>query len=170
MGGIIAGILLKNIYRTDSLNELRKIEFPRFFQNAKKEKASYFAQLLDGAFIYNIIQVDSATLEIVKDNFKNYFLFLDTNILYSLLELADPKRASSIEKTLRIANQYGMNIIVSPKTLEELKRSIDLKTELLLKSPEIRQDLADIGADLSEEENFITAYWRAYSKPVVTML
>lgn len=154
--------------RNRKISEVRRIEFPRFFRDADEKRRNYFAQLLDGTFIYNIIQVDPSTLSIIKQNFKNYVFYLDTNILYSLLNLEDSRKSSSIEKTISMAESYGMKIVVSSKTLQEMKTSIEFKSKLLLKSPNIRKDLAELGADLSEEENFTTAYWRAYAKTGVT--
>jgi hypothetical protein len=49
-----------------------------------------------------------------------------------------------------------------------MKRSVAAKKQMLLDSALIRRELAEIAADVSEEENFITAYWRAYYRTGIT--
>jgi predicted nucleic acid-binding protein len=150
--------------RNASIHSIRRIEFPRFFRDADIDRREYFSRLLDGTFVYSIIQVDPDTLRVLRQSFKNYTFYLDTNILYSLFNLEDPRKSSSIVKAINLAIDYGIRIVISSKTLEEMKISIEYKSKLLLASPDIRRDLAEMGADLAEEENFITAYWRAYAR------
>ena len=154
--------------RSKKIADIRKIEFPRFLKDADTERRVYFASLLDGTFIYQIIQIDPETLKLVKANFRNYVLYLDTNILYSLLGLRDLRQSSTIEKSLSLARGLGIKFVVSQKTVEEMRSSIEFQTEALLKSPPVRRDLAEIGADISEEESLTTAYWRAYSKTAIS--
>ena len=149
--------------RAPKIMEIRKIEFPLFLKEIDDEKKKYFASLLDGTFIYTLIQVDPQTKKLLKENFKNYTFYLDTNVLYSLFDLANT-RATTVEKALNLARTFGIKISVSQKTVGEMKKSIEMRGELLLKSPEIKRELGEIGATISEEEDFITAYWRAFHR------
>ncbi len=164
-GGEIDRILTQ---RDVKIKEIRQIEFPAFLQNVDAEKRVFFAKLLDGTFIYNIIQVDKETLKILQEHLKSYVFYLDTNIIYALLDLHSPKKASTVEKSFNIARTFGVKFVASSRTIEEMNKSIELKGKELLSSWNIRRDLAQEGADLSEEENFTTAYLRSYSKTGIT--
>ncbi|OGG40579.1 hypothetical protein A2118_00890 [Candidatus Kaiserbacteria bacterium GWA2_50_9] len=150
--------------RSHILREIRRVEFSLFLRQIDNEKKIYFAGMLDGTFVYNLIQVDPLTQKLIRDNYKNYHLYLDTNLLYAVFDLQDQHRTSKIEKAINVAKSFGMKITVSQQTVEEMKKSISLKKSLLLSSPTIKRELAEVGADISEEENFITAYWRAFHK------
>ena len=148
--------------RSEQLRNIRQAEFPLFLRQLDNDKKTYFAGLLDGTFVYNLIQVDPQTQKFIQDNYKNYRLYLDTNVLYSLFDLQDKRRSTSVEEAIKLAKSFGMKVVVSARTVDEMKKSISHKKDLLLKSPEIKRELAEVGADISEEENFITAYWRAF--------
>ncbi|MEK7107046.1 MAG: hypothetical protein AAB899_02565 [Patescibacteria group bacterium] len=150
--------------RSKEIATIRKIEFPRFLSDAHTERRVYFASLLDGTFIYQIIQTDPDTFKAIKDNFKNYTFYLDTNILFSILGLRDAHQTSTVEKAFEIAKSFGIKFVVSTKTMEEMRFAIQSQADALLRSPTVRRDLAEIGADISEEESLTTAYWRAYAK------
>jgi len=154
--------------RTETIKKIRIIEFPLFLRHIDSEKKIYFAGILDGTFVYNLIQIDPQTQKLVRDNLKNYTLYLDTNILYSLFDLHDSRRTTTTEKTINLARNFGIKMIVSQRTVEEMKKSIAGKKDALLASMPIRRELAEIGAEISEDEDFITAYWRAYYKTGVS--
>ena len=150
--------------RPAQILEIQKIEFPLFLRETDDNKKKYFASILDGTFAYNIIQIDPKTRQFLSSDFKNYTLYLDTNILYSLFDLENSQHATTIGKAVNAARSFGIKVRVSKQTIEEMKRSIESKGEALLESLPIKREFAEIGANLSEEENFITAYWRAYYK------
>jgi len=155
------GILPK---RNENISTIRKTEFPLFLSHLDNEKKIYFAKLLDGTFVYNLVQVDPLTQKLIKENFRNYTLYLDTNILYSIFDLEDRNRTTAVEKAINLARSFGIKMVVSQQTVEEMKASISFKKTDLQNSKPIRRELADIGADISDEENFVTAYWRAFYK------
>jgi hypothetical protein len=150
--------------RDEKINAIRRTEFPLFLGQLDNEKKIYFAKLLDGTFVYNLVQIDPQTQKLVRENFKNYTLYLDTNILYSVFDLQDKNRTTAVDKAINLARSFGMKIVVSQKTVEEMKNSISLKKIDLQNSKPIRRELGDIGANISDEENFVTAYWRAFYK------
>jgi len=150
--------------RNARLTKVRSVEFPLFLREADNGKKIYFASLLDGTFVYNIIQIDPETSKLLKENFRNYKIYLDTNVLYSLFELHNERNTAAIEKVLDTAKEFGITFAVSRKTVEEMSASIIAQREYLLVSPFVKRELAEIGADISDEENFITAYWRAFHK------
>ncbi|OGZ84676.1 MAG: hypothetical protein A2401_01350 [Candidatus Staskawiczbacteria bacterium RIFOXYC1_FULL_38_18] len=147
--------------RSAEIERVRKIEFPLFLRNIDSKKKKYLSQLLDGTFIYRIVQADPQTKKYIATSFKSYSLYLDTNVLYSLFDLS-VRNKTTVERTIDLAREFGMKILVSKRTVEEMKKSVESNGASLLKSPDIRRDLAEIAADISEEENFITAYRREY--------
>jgi len=151
--------------RSQKIFEIRAAEFPLFLRQLDNEKKVYFARILDGTFIYSLVQIDPSTQALVRDNFRNYKIYLDTNILYALFDLHNPQRTTTIEKTVNLATKtFNIKFVVSQHTVEEMKKSIASKKDLLLSSPPIKRELAEIGADISEDENVITSYWRAFHR------
>lgn len=164
-GGEIDKILLA---RAPQISEIRQVEFPAFLQDIDSEKRQYFSRLLDGTFIYNIVQADSSVIHALREQLSNYVFYLDTNVIYAVLELHSPKKASTMEKAFNIGKTFGINFVVSSRTIEEMQKSIELKSKELMSTPDIRQDLAEESADISEEENFVTSYLRSYARTGIT--
>lgn len=150
--------------RSGKLMGIRRCEFPLFFKNSNIEKRKYFSGMLDGTFIYNMIQIDPHTKKYLEDNFKNYKFYLDTNILYSLFDLTDPRGKNTIENVILKCGHFGIKLAVTEKTISEMKLSLKTKGEDLLNSKPIKRELAGAAADLVSEDSFIAAYWRLYHK------
>lgn len=161
----IYNVLPKRDYKLD---EIRKIEFPLFLKETDENKQSYYSCVLDGMFIYNSIQIDPQLKGFLVDSFNKYVFFLDTNVLYSLFDLGNIKSRNEIEKLLSKAKNFGIKLCVSERTVKEMKKSVELKGEELSRSRSIKRELADIGANLTSEDNFVTAYWRAYHQTGIT--
>lgn len=159
--GKINKYLLK---RPGHIMSIRRVEFPLFFKNSNIEKRKYFSSMLDGTFIYNMIQIDPHTKKYLKENFKNYKFYLDTNILYSLFDLTDPRGKTTIENVLAKCEHFGIKLAVTQKTIAEMKLSIQTKGQELLNSKPIKRELAGAAADLVSEDSFIAAYWRLFYK------
>ncbi|OGF27787.1 hypothetical protein A2331_06805 [Candidatus Falkowbacteria bacterium RIFOXYB2_FULL_34_18] len=150
--------------RTNYVMSVRRTEFPLFFKNSNIEKRRYFTGMLDGTFIYNLIQIDPHTKKYLKENFRNYKFYLDTNILYSLFDLTDPKGKNVVENVLKKCEHFGIKLAVTEKTITEMKLSIKTKSRELLNSKPIKRELAGAAADLVSEDSFIAAYWRLFHK------
>lgn len=146
------------------INDIRKLEFPLFLKETNSDKQTYFSCVLDGVFIYSSVQVDPQLKNFLAANFNKYAFFLDTNVLYSLFDLGNIKSKNEIEKLLIKVKDLGIKLCVSGKTVKEMKKSVELKGDELARSLTIKRGLADIGADLALEDNFITAYWRAFNR------
>lgn len=155
---------LKN--KKDKLVKIRTTEFPLFLREIDESKKKYFAQILNGTFIYTLIQVDPKTKAFLKNKFENYIFYLDTNVLYLIFYLGG--ETEEVLRVLKNAQGLGMKLRVSTRTLAEMKRSIEQKADQLLKTPPIKKELARMAADVSEEENLVTAYWRAFAKTGLT--
>src|SRR3989339_889887 len=100
----------------------------------------------------------------LKENFRNYKFYLDTNILYSLFDLTDPKGKNVVENVLKKCEHFGIKLAVTEKTITEMKLSIKTKSRELLNSKPIKRELAGAAADLVSEDSFIAAYWRLFHK------
>ena len=155
--------------RSPRLHKIRIIELPVFFKNAPTERKRYIAQLLDSTFIIHMLHIDKNCSALIRKQFKDYRLYLDTNFIYRLLGLDGPILQKATETAVRIAQDLGFVLIVSTRTVEEWQTSIKRGVKNLKGSPLVSQELAQVGADYTTEEDFTTAYWRAYAKTKISI-
>lgn len=148
--------------RKNHLMTVRKMEFPLFLSEVTPGKRDYFSGMLDGTFIYNLVQIDPDTKKYLQKNFGNYTFYLDTNILYSLFNLSDPRGRNIVESVFKKAEEFNIKMVVSENTISEMRKSIKVRGEALTASPPVKRELAAAGADLVSEDSFIAAYWRQF--------
>jgi len=161
--------LKKNIFdvlpeRTPRLHKIRIIELPNFFKDAPPNRKSYIARFLDSTFIIYMLSIDKVCSKLVQKQFENSILFLDTNFLYRLLGIDGRKLKTAAERAVKIAQDLGISLKVSTRTIEEWKASIKKAGKNLNANPLPTPELAQIGAEFTTERDFTTAYWREYAE------
>jgi len=155
--------------RCPRLHKIRIVELPGFFKNAPTERKQYIAQLLDNTFIIHILHIDKNCSALIRKQFKDHRLYLDTNFIYRLLGLDGPILQKAAETAVRIARDLGFVLTVSTRTTEEWQASIERAVKNLKRSPLISPRLAQVGADYTTEEDLTTAYWREYAKTKISI-
>lgn len=151
------------------LHKIRIIELPAFFKNASTERKRYIAQFLDSTFIIHILHIDKNCSVLIRKQFKDYRLSLDTNFIYRLLGLNGSILQKAAERAVKIAKDLGFVLIVSTQTIEEWQASIKLAVKNLKRTPLPSPGLAQVGADYTTEEDLTTAYWREYAKTKISI-
>jgi len=155
--------------RSSRLHKIRIIELPGFFKNATSKRKRYIAQLLDSTFIIHMLHIDKNCSALIRTQFKNYKLYLDTNFIYRLLGLNGPILQKAAQRAIKIAQDLGFVLIVSTRTIKEWQVSIERAIKNLKRTPLLSPVLAQVGADYTTEDDFITAYWRESSRTKISI-
>ena len=157
---------------TPVLNELPKIdpfvdtiiriEMPIFFEDNDRRKKQYLTSLFNSSFYWHLSQIDEKGSRLLKEVTKGQSLFIDNNIIYSLVGLHGRVILKPIHSMLKIARNLGYDLWVTNKTLEEFNSSLHWKMKELKEKPPIPKDLARIAIDNLGEDSFLTIYWKDF--------
>jgi predicted nucleic acid-binding protein len=142
-----------------TLNKIRNRELPGFFIDAKGERMKYIAELLDSSFLLNVIQIDKDCTALIKAFLNGCLLYLDTNVLFALLDINTQREAIAVKRLIEISRQLGYTVVISTRTAEEFLYALKNAEKHLRKNPNVPKNLAKILANYSGG-GFIPAYWR----------
>jgi hypothetical protein len=143
---------------------VRDIEVPNFFRKPDEQRAKYISQLLDSTFLLHLLHVDESCSALLMRQFHGRLLFLDTNVLYRLLNLQGPRFFTSAKRMVEMSTSLGFRVLATTRTVRELRTSFNSAKEDFERNPPLRADLAAVGAEYSGDDDLITAYWRQYSE------
>jgi hypothetical protein len=124
-----------------------------FFEKPTQTKMQrdYFENLLATWFLLSIYTLDPAALGGVQRLTNGQRLYLDTNVVYSLLRLNGPERYLFVERILRRSARLGYQICVTSWTVTEMQESVWLARERLARERPSPHALADLDFESNEE-------------------
>jgi len=88
--------------------------------------------------------------------------------VYAILNLSGPRAFMSVRRMLDLTRQLGYEVSVTPWTVAEMQESARRARAKLARTQLPPRALAEIAAETSGDETFITAYWRKYKETGVT--
>lgn len=94
----------------------------------------------------------------ITEELKNLTVYLDTNIVYRLLNLQGESRYESIKETLNFFHKYGVKLKISALTQKELTSRLKYDSTVLVQFP-IKTDLAQAGYRYRTSDNYVSTYW-----------
>lgn len=150
--------------RSPLVHDVRLMELPAFFKDASPERKRYIAELLDSTFILHMLHVDKNCSALVQTQTRGQTLYLDTNVLYRLLELQGPVLYRAAKCLAEISRQLGCVLAVSTRTVKEWQRSLENSMTWLKSHPPPPPELARIGVQYAAEQDFVTAYYLKYAE------
>ncbi len=154
--------------REPSLREVRASALCRFIRNPTAAQRAFLANLMTTAYMMAVFTLDPEAQRLVQAITRGQRIYLDTNVLYSALNLNGPRAYLSTTRALNMTRDLGFELAVTPWTVIEMKESIRHGREALARTSLPPRALAEIAADASDEGSFITAYWRKYRETGVT--
>ena len=91
------------------------------------DRATYIAQLADGAFNYFSLAVDPQAAQRFREHLSPLTIFLDTNFLFSILELNSEPMNEVASELLRIIrkHEFPFSLCVHERTVRELQNTIN---------------------------------------------
>jgi hypothetical protein len=116
----------------------------------------YFENLLATAYLLSVFTLDPAALDGVQRLTNGQRLYLDTNLVYSLLRLNGAERYLFVKRILNLSFRLGYQVCVTPWTLAEMQESVRLARERLARERPSPQDLADL--EFESDEAFVRGY------------
>lgn len=155
--------------RSSELEEIRSREFPAFFREAQGERRLFIAKLLDASFVIHALTIDKTCSELIKWQVKGTLIYLDTNFVYRLLDLQGERQTAATHLLLNLASKMRIQLVVSTRTVAELQASLKRARDSLRAFPIPPKRLAEIAADETTDDNFLTAYWRMHAKESITI-
>lgn len=119
-------------------------------------------------YLVAVFTLDPAAERLVRAVTRGQRVYLDTNILWTALNLNGPRAYLSTKRVLDMTRDLGFELAVTPWTIVEMKRSVRHGREQLARTSLPRRALAEIAANAGSDTSFVTAYWRKYKETGVT--
>jgi len=150
--------------REEPIRGIREKALYLFLRNPTGAQRSYLANLMTTAYLMAVFTIDPEAHEIVRQLTKGQVIYLDTNIVYDVLNLSGPRKYMSIKRILELTRKLGYEIRVTPWTIAEMKHSVRKAREELSRTALPPKALADLAAEAAGDDGFLTAYWRKYKE------
>lgn len=134
-------------------------EVPLFFQKSNERRGQYLSNLFNSSFYWHLVQVDGNCSALLRESTNGQKLFLDNNILYSLIGLHGEDAMESAHTMLKYAKELGYVLLVTTKTIDEFHNTLNWRIKEFGKKT-ISADLAKVALDQMGETSFMTVFWR----------
>jgi len=97
-----------------------------FFNTSSRDRTAYLAQYVDATFTFFALSVDEAASSYVRPTLPELKLFLDTNVLFGLLDLHDNPLGEVSKELVRFIQESGFpyKLYVHEVTLKEAQRTV----------------------------------------------
>lgn len=151
------------------LDNVAKIEIPRFFQSENAIRNHYISNLFNASFFWHIMQVDESCSRLLRDITRGQKLMLDNNILYSIVGLHGKDSLNSVMTMLKFAQELGYELYVTNKTLDEFQNTLRWHLKEAKEELPLSADLAKIALEELGEKSFLTSYWKQLVETGVTI-
>lgn len=97
-----------------------------FFDAPSAERSRYIAQMLDATFTLFAMTLDETAAGYLRADLQPLDLFLDTNVVFGLLELDTSERGQAAKEVIRFlrGNDFPVTLYYHERTLAEIERTI----------------------------------------------
>lgn len=131
-----------------------------FTDELTSEQKKYCIKQINKAIAYLSTVADDQTVETVTEKVRGITIYLDTPILYRLLNLQGEGRYNVITSLINHCRENNIELKVFQKTIDELKRRIQYDANLIGKY-EYPVSFASIGYKCRTSENYLSTFWKA---------
>jgi hypothetical protein len=161
----VGGSILKDMPKHDPFTDaIFRIEIPAFFRSIDPNRMSYITNLFNTSFFWHLIQVDEKCSRLLSEVTKGQTLFLDNNILYSLVGFDGANIMQSVHNLLKMSKALNYKLAITTKTIDEFYGSLDWHMKEHKKRPPVPAELARIALDSLGTNSFLTSYWEYFVK------
>lgn len=154
--------------RDARLMALRPKALYAFIRRPTVAQRTFLANLMTTAYMVAVFTLDPAAHEVVQSITRGQRIYLDTNVVYAILNLSGPTAFLSARRVLDLSRSVGYEICVTPWTVAEMKYSVRRARQKLARTTLPPRALAELAADAAGDETFVTAYWRKYKETGVS--
>jgi hypothetical protein len=142
------------------LAQVRDFALSQFVRRPTDAQRAYLNQNLNVAYFQTVLSIDPEGAQLVAEVARGQRVYLDTNFVYRLLGVQGPRYVKPAEAILRVTQAAGYECCVTPWTLDEFRTSLKRSRDFLEKYPIPPDQYADLAANATSDEDFVTAYWR----------
>jgi len=142
------------------LREIRDTALSEFIRHPTDAQREYLSQNLNTAYFLTVLTIDPEGARLVAEVAAGQVIYLDTNFLYRLLGVQGPRFVRPAEAILRASQEIGYLTRITPWTLEEFRTSLRRSRDFVERYPIPPDQYAQLAADSTSDENFVTEYWR----------
>jgi hypothetical protein len=150
--------------RENAVSKIRAEALYAFIHRPTPAQRTHLAHLMTTAYLVAVFTIDPDAHQVVKSITKGQRIYLDTNVVYAILNLSGPRAHMSVRRVLEMTRQLGYEICVTPWTVAEMKESVRRARKRLAKTTLPPRALAELAAETTGDETFVTAYWRKYKE------
>jgi len=155
--------ILEDLPKIDSFTDaVVKLEISSFFKDPDPKRKAYITGLFNSSFFWHLVQVDEKCSKLLQEVTKGQRLYLDNNILYSLVGLHGVNMFQSVHSMLKLANALGYELWVTTKSVDEFHESLNWHMKELKLKPPLPSELAKVAIENLGEDSFLTLYWRDF--------
>lgn len=142
---------------------------PTIFQTLDETKiVEYLTRSIEKAIGYISEVISEESLAQISKSLSELTLYLDTNVIYRLLNLQGQSRYDSIRETLNFCLKHGVKLRVSAQTKKELTARLKFDSKVLLQHP-TQTNLAHVGYNYRSADNYVSTYWRQARKTHISV-
>lgn len=123
------------------------------------EIVNYMNLKIENAISYLCTVMPQEVYRDVKSRLSGVVIYLDTSVIYRLLDLQGEHRFNTTKKLIDLCLSGGANLKISAETYGELKRRIEYDAKVLKKYP-TKTNLIRLGYNYKSEDNYVSAYWK----------
>ena len=157
---------------TNSVNEpqferLKTFLTSTFSCELSKDQTTFLMNQLKKAINYLAIVIDDKTKAALYSQMNDLVIYLDTTILYRLLNLQGEKRYESTKKLIDFCKDAQIKLKVFQTTVDEMKRRVKYDARVIIEHP-TPVSFASIGYNCRTSENYISTFWNAQRKTGVS--
>lgn len=131
------------------------------FSDALTENQKQFCiRQINKAVSYLSTVADDEIKQTIINQIKGLTIYLDTPILYRLLNLQGEHRYNTIKTVIQYCTSNNISLKIFQTTYNELKRRISYDAKLIEENP-TPVDFATIGYNCRTSDNYISTFWKA---------
>ncbi len=142
------------------IEHIRDGAISHFVRRPTSTQRAYLAQMLNTSYFKSVLSIDSEGARLVREIVSGQRVYLDTNFIYRLLGIQGPRHVRPAQTIVKRTMEAGYEVAVTPWTVEEFRNSLERAKDELKRHPIPPSDYAELLADATSDEDFVTAYWR----------
>jgi hypothetical protein len=142
------------------VREIRSAALSHFIRRPTSAQRLWLGQQLNTTYFWRMLSIDPEGARLIRDLATGQRVYLDTNVIYRLLGVQGPRYVRPAEAIVKVTQEVGYECCVTPWTVREFRNSLNHAAEFLKMYPVPPSEYADLLAEATSDDDFVTAYWR----------
>lgn len=139
---------------------IRPAALSHFIRRPTESQRQWLGQQLNTTYFWRMLSIDPEGARLVRDLATGQRVYLDTNVIYRLLGVQGPRYIRPAEAIVKTTQEVGYECCVTPWTVREFRNSLKRAAEFVKMYPLPSSEYADLLAEATSDDDFVTAYWR----------